>query len=59
MMSSLCSVHRREENPYWKELLLRPRVRLEIKFKWILMRQGGKLWTDFIWLGTGTSSMFV
>jgi len=58
-MSSLCSTHQREENPYWKESPLRRGVRLEIKFEWILVRQDGKLWTGFIWLGTGTSSGFV
>jgi len=34
-------------------LLARPRHRWEDNIEWILEKQGGKVWTEFMWLGGG------
>jgi hypothetical protein len=38
-----------------KRLLYGPGVERKIILEWILGKEGGKLWTEFIWLRIGTS----
>jgi hypothetical protein len=38
-----------------KRPLGRPRRRWRIIFIWVFEKQGGKVWTGFIWLRIGTS----
>jgi hypothetical protein len=42
-----------------KKQLVRFRHRWEIRLKWISGKQSGNLWTEFIWLRTGTNGAFL
>jgi hypothetical protein len=43
------------EKPEWNRQLRRPRHRRKTLLKWISGKQGGRIWTGFMWLRTGTS----